>query len=346
MRIKIVVSIVLIVAVLMAFIPNSEESLIPTSWPKPVYDFTKNEPSIAKINLGRVLFYDPILSQNNTISCASCHLQYTAFTHIDHALSHGINDKIGTRNSPTLINLAWNKSFMWDGAVNHLDMQALAPIAHPAEMGNSIEHVVSTIQQDIYYKALCYKAYQDSTITGERILKALSSFELTLISADAKYDSVMRNQSVFTVQEANGYSLFKQHCVSCHTEPLFTNGLYENNGLPEDSLLADKGRMRITNDSNDIHFFKVPTLRNIEYSYPYMHDGRFKKLSDVLTHYTSGIEHYPNLSAPLRQPINLTSNEKVDIIAFLLTLSDRHFLFNKNYSYIRKDHPSILQSKD
>ncbi|MEI6312857.1 MAG: cytochrome c peroxidase [Bacteroidota bacterium] len=346
MRIKVIVSIFFIVAILMAFIPYQIKSLIPSNWPKPVYDFTKNEPSIAKINLGRVLFYDPILSQNNTISCASCHLQYTAFTHIDHALSHGINDKIGTRNSPTLINLAWNKSFMWDGAVNHLDMQALAPIAHPAEMGSSIDAVVTTIQQDIYYKALCFNAYQDSILTGERILKALSSFELTFISADAKYDSVMRNQAVFTAQEANGYLLFKQYCASCHTEPLFTNGLFENNGLREDSLLTDKGRMRITNDSTDLHKFKVPTLRNIEYSYPYMHDGRFKKLGEVLTHYTSGIDYYPNLSAPLNKPIILNSNEKVDMIAFLLTLSDRHFLFNKNYGYIRKDNSSMLQSKD
>jgi len=306
---------------------------VPKSWPKPHYDFTKNPLSTSKIELGRVLFYDPILSKNNTISCASCHSQYTAFTHVDHSLSHGIDDRIGTRNSPTLMNLAWHSSFMWDGAINHLDMQALAPISHPDEMGEKIETVVPKLQASKNYRSLFYKAFGDSVITGQHTLKALSQFMLTLVSANSKYDSVMRKQTQFTVQEKNGYVLFQKNCASCHAEPLFTNLQFENNGLALDTTLNDYGRMKITKNKNDSLKFKVPTLRNIEFSYPYMHDGRFKRLSDVLKHYTTGVQHGKTLAKQLEQPILLSSNQRVDLTAFLLTLTDREFLFNPKYSF-------------
>ncbi len=305
----------------------------PKNWPKPIYDFSKNPFTEEKIELGRALFYDPILSADNTISCASCHSQYSAFTHIDHPLSHGIGDSIGSRNSPALMNLAWQKSFMWDGAINHLDMQALAPISHPDEMGEKIEHVAGKLQRSALYPSLFLKAFNDSVITGETTLKAISQFMLTLVSSNSKYDSVMRKQTVFTAQEQNGYQLFQKNCNSCHTEPLFTNGLFENNGLTVDATLNDFGRMKITQNSDDSLKFKVPTLRNIEFSYPYMHDGRFKKLGDVLKHYTSGIHQSKTLAKQLQNPIILSSNERVDIIAFLLTLSDKEFLFNPAFSY-------------
>lgn len=306
---------------------------IPQNWPKPVYDFSKNPLTEEKIELGRALFYDPILSADNTISCANCHSQYSAFTHIDHALSHGIGDSIGTRNSPALMNLAWQNSFMWDGAINHLDMQALAPISHPNEMGEKIEHVPGKLQRSALYPSLFFKAFNDSVITGETTLKAIAQFMLTIVSANSKYDSVMSKQAAFTTQEQNGYQLFQKNCNSCHAEPLFTNGLFENNGLSLDTTLNDFGRMKITQNSDDSLKFKVPTLRNIEFSYPYMHDGRFKKLSDVLKHYTSGIHQSKTLAKQLQKPIILSSNERVDIIAFLLTLSDKEFLFNPAFSY-------------
>lgn len=327
-------------------VQESHPFQVPNNWPTPNYPLTNHSLTDQKIYLGRVLFYDPILSKDQTISCASCHLQYNAFTHVDHALSHGIDDQVGTRNSPTLINLAWNKSFMWDGAINHIDVQALAPITHPAEMGFSIDSVIIRLQQSARYKKLFFEAYHDTVITGEKFLKAMAAFELILISSDSKFDSVMRNQSVFTLQEANGYKLFKQHCASCHTEPLFTNLNYENNGLQVDSQLLDIGRYRISNDSNDIYKFKVPTLRNIEFSYPYMHDGRFKTLSEVLNHYTSSIYPYQNLASTLKNKIELNSNEKVDIIAFLLTLTDKHFLFNTNYSYPKESNKNQLHEKN
>ncbi len=309
---------------------------IPPNWSLPIYDFNKNPLSKEKIELGRNLFYDPILSRNNTISCGSCHSPYNAFTHVDHALSHGIDDKIGTRNSPALMNLAWQPIFMWDGAVNHLDVQALAPIHNPDEMGESIESVVKKLQNSPRYISLFYKAYGDSIITGEYTLKALSQFMLTLVSANSKYDKVQKHQAEFTIQEQKGYSLFKQHCASCHQEPLFTTQQFANNGLLPDPELRDVGRMGITHNPKDSLLFKIPTLRNIEFSYPYMHDGRFKTLSQVLQHYNQGIHRSPTLSQHLSQPKQLSSDEKVDIIAFLLTLSDREFLFNPEFSFPRK----------
>jgi cytochrome c peroxidase len=165
---------------------------VPPHWPKPSYDFRKNPLNAQKVELGRSLFYDPLLSKNNQISCASCHSPFTAFTHVDHDLSHGIDDRIGTRNSPALMNLAWHTSFMWDGAINHLDMQALAPISHPDEMGENIESVVKKLQHTKSYPSLFQHAFGDSVITGEHTLKAISQFMLTLVSSNSKYDSVMR----------------------------------------------------------------------------------------------------------------------------------------------------------
>lgn len=233
------------------------------------------------------------------------------------------------------MNLAWQPLFMWDGAINHLDVQALAPISHPAEMDEKIEHVVAKLQSSPIYPALFFKAWGDSSITGERTLKSISQFMLTLVCANTKYDKVMRKETEFTEQEKNGYALFQKNCASCHQEPLFSNFAFANNGLPPDSTLNDIGRMKITLDSADARKFKVPTLRNVEFSYPYMHDGRFKKLRDVINHYTSGIQNSPTLTAELRQPIVLTPNEKVDLIAFLLTLTDKDFLFNTDFSYPR-----------
>ena len=274
-----------------------------------------------------------MLSRNNSISCASCHSPYNAFTHVDHALSHGIEDKIGTRNSPALMNLAWNTLFMWDGAVNNIEVQALAPMHNKIEMDETIEHVVTKLQTSTIYPSLFRKAFGDSIVTGEHTLRAIGQFMLTLVSANAKYDSVMRHQSKFNAQEENGYRLFKTHCAACHTEPLFTNHSFENNGLPIDIALNDLGRIRITQNPTDSLKFKVPTLRNIEFSYPYMHDGRFKTLTAVLKHYTSGIQKSNTLSPKLEQPIVLSANEQVDLTAFLLTLSDKSFLFNPNFVY-------------
>jgi cytochrome c peroxidase len=148
----------------------------PERWPEPVYDFKKKPLAAKKIELGRMLFYDPILSRDSTISCASCHSQYTAFTHTDHDLSHGIEGRIGTRNSPALMNLAWGSSFMWDGSIAHIDEQALAPISNPLEMDEKIEHVVHKLQMSKKYPSMFNRAYGDTVVDKERILGALSQF--------------------------------------------------------------------------------------------------------------------------------------------------------------------------
>lgn len=320
-----------------AFIVQRELFFIPKGWPEPKYDFKHNKLSEAGIYLGRVLFYDPVLSKDNTISCSSCHSPYSAFTHVDHALSHGIRDSIGTRNSPALMNLAWQKKFMWDGAIHHLDVQALAPISHPAEMGNSIETVIQTLTGSNRYKQLFYKAYGDSLVSGERLLKAISQFMLTLISANSKYDQVMNNKAEFTEQESKGYELFKKKCSTCHKEPLFSTYEFANNGLPVDTQLNDFGRIRITHMKGDSLLFKIPSLRNIEYTYPYMHDGRFKTLLEVLNHYSEGIHQSPTLAPELKHGISLSKNEKVELIAFMLTLSDKEFVFNSNHGFPRPE---------
>lgn len=309
---------------------------IPSNWPSPIYNFKKNPLNKAKVELGRQLFYETLLSKDTSISCSSCHSQYTAFTHVDHDLSHGINDRIGTRNSPSLMNLAWATSFMWDGAVNHLDMQALAPISHPDEMGDDLLNVIQKLQASTKYPRLFAKAFGDSIITGEHLLKAIAQFELILVSANAKYDKVMRKEAVFTEQETKGYHLFKQHCNACHQEPLFTTNHFANNGLEIDSSLNDLGRMGVTKAAKDAQLFKIPTLRNVEFSYPYMHDGRFEELSEVLKHYVEGIQDSKTLSRFLIGGIPLKHEEQIDIIAFLLTLTDKEFLFNPNFSFPRK----------
>ena len=308
----------------------------PENWPKPLYDFEKSPLSKEGVALGRKLFYDPILSADSSISCSNCHLVYTAFTHVDHQLSHGIGDSIGTRNSPALMNLAWSKHFMWDGAVNHLDVQALAPITHPAEMGETLPNVIVKLQRSSDYPQLFRTVFGDSVITGQHLLKALAQFQLTLVSSHSKYDKFKAGEVEFTEQEMRGYELFKGNCASCHKEPLFTNGEFANSGLPMDTTLNDLGRMKITNLASDSLLFKVPTLRNIEFSYPYMHDGRFKTIREVLNHYDSGIVHSNTLAIELEDGMPLSSTEKVDLTAFLLTLTDKEFLFNPDFAFPRK----------
>jgi cytochrome c peroxidase len=290
---------IVVTLVFSAFVGKEPLFEVPQNWPKPKYDFRKNPLTENKVLLGRTLFYDPLLSKDNIISCASCHSPFSAFTHIDHPLSHGIHDSIGTRNSPALMNLAWQNLFMWDGAVNNLDMQALATLSHPAELGSSIQELIQKLNASKLYKQLFLTAYGDSVATGETALKAISQFMLTLVSANSKYDRVKNGKESFNTQELNGYKLFQQSCATCHQEPLFTTNEFANHGLEVDSLLNDVGRIKVTLNTADSLKFKIPTLRNIEYSYPYMHDGRFKKLSQVLNHYTNGLHQSKTIAHEL-----------------------------------------------
>lgn len=313
---------------------ESEELIYPDYFPVPEYDFSKNPLSSEKIALGKALFYDPILSKDETVSCASCHSSYNAFAHTDHDLSHGIRDQIGTRNAPALFNLAWQATFMWDGAIAHLDMQALAPITHPKEMDEDIVSVVQKLQKHDRYPSVFYKAFEDSTITGAHLLKALSQFQLTLVSANAKYDQVQKGQAQFSEQEQRGYLIFQKECSTCHTEPLFSNYSFANNALPVDTTLNDFGKGMLTRQNQDSLRFKIPSLRNLKYSYPYMHDGRFRKLNQVLDHYTK-LSEEEIAQSDLEKPIVLSVKEKIDLQAFLLTLNDDEFVFNPQHQFPR-----------
>ena len=306
---------------------------IPKYFPKPVYDFKKNILSEEGFQLGRQLFYDPILSKDNTISCASCHLQQTGFTHVDHDLSHGIDGKIGTRNAISLQNLAWSKNFMWDGGVNHLDMQALAPITSEIEMNETLENVVAKLQNSKKYPELFNEAFGTKKISGQLTLKAIAQFVVSLVSINSKYDKVIRKEEKFSEMEQKGYDLFKANCASCHQEPLFTNNSFENNGLSLDETLHDFGRMKITRKSEDSLRFKVPTLRNVQFTFPYMHDGRLKTLNEVIKHYNSNIQNSKTLSKNLQKPMNLSDDERTEIVVFLKTLTDKDFLFNPRFFY-------------
>jgi cytochrome c peroxidase len=304
---------------------------IPNLWPKPYYNFAQNPPTVEGFELGRKLFYDPILSRDSTISCASCHFQATGFAHVDHELSHGIEGKVGNRNALALQNLIWSDNFMWDGGVNHLDVQALNPITNPLEMDETMGNVIRKLQQHESYPELFNKAFGTSKITGQLLLKALSQFVIQLNSCNAKYDKVMRKEAAFSVQEENGYRLFTTHCSSCHQEPLFNSTTFENNGLPLDPYLNDLGRMKITGNPTDSLRFKVPSLRNCQFTAPYMHDGRFRSLTAVIKHYNQLIVN-KNTSQKLRVPMKLSDNDRVDLVAFLKTLTDIEFLFNPKFS--------------
>ena len=315
--------------------PFYEDFFVPKGWPKPVYDFKKNQLTSEGFELGRALFYDPILSRDSTISCASCHLHYTGFAHTDHALSHGIEGRAGTRNAPSLVNLAWTKSFHWDGGVVGLDVQPINPITNALEMDNSLLNVLKSLKKSKKYSLLFYKAFGDSIPSTKLLMKALAQFTVSLVSSNSKYDKVMRHEKdiFFTVQEENGSQLFKRNCESCHREPLLTNDNFADNGLPMDKDYKDYGRVNITQNPKDSFNFKVPTLRNIEFTYPYMHDGRFMKLREVINFYTDGKIKRKTLAKELQKPIILNENEKKDLIAFLKTLTDKEFLFNPKFSF-------------
>lgn len=306
----------------------------PAGWPKPPYEFAKHPQTEAGFALGRALFYEPMLSLDSSTSCASCHTPQTAFAHVDHALSHGIQGRIGTRNAPALMNLAWSTSYHWDGGVHHLEVQPLNPLTHPAEMGNSLPVVLQRLQDSHRYRLKFFRAFGDSVITGQRLLQALAQFTVGLQSYRSRYDRYTRQESgaTLTTQELNGLALFRKNCASCHPEPLFTDYSFARI-LEPDAELLDLGRYAITRIPADSFAFRVPSLRNVAFTYPYMHDGRFSKLRQVLDFYTDTTPSRRPTDPRLVRPLRLTASEKKDVIAFLLTLSDTAFLFDKRYAY-------------
>lgn len=310
----------------------------PSYFPNKVYDLSSNPVTSAGFQLGKSLFYDGILSRNGTIACGTCHQQAAAFTHHGHDLSHGIDDRIGARNAPAIQNLAWTKAFFWDGGVPHLDLFPIAPIENPVEMDEKLPNVLRKLREskNPNYPELFKKAFGSPDITTERFSKALSQFMLLMVSNNSRYDIYLRGATnALTSTEKEGLTIFKQKCSSCHTGELFTDQSYRNNGLSTDRNL-DQGRFNITQNPEDRYKFKVPSLRNIGYTAPYMHDGRFTSLEQVLDHYSKNIKQTPNLDGLLQQDgklgIALTEEEKQKVIAFLKTLSDEQFVQDTRFS--------------
>lgn len=292
----------------------------PGYFPAPVYNFENNLQSYARFKLGRSLFYDPLLSSDGTVSCATCHAQSHAFAGHNTPLSAGVNGALGTRNSPAIFNMAWSPAFMWDGGINHIEVMPIAPLTNPVEMNETLGNIVFKLQQSDKYRKLFKEAYGSEEVTDQKVLKAFSQYMAMIISNNSKYDQVKRGEATFTEAEQQGYLLFQQKCSQCHTEPLFTDHSYRNNGL--DLAFSDEGRFLITQTESDKGKFKVPSLRNVALTYPYMHDGRFFTLNDVLNHYSNGIQHASTLDPSLENGIPLPGNEKSLLIAFLKTLSD------------------------
>lgn len=285
-------------------------------WPAPIQKNSKYS-STASFELGRALFYEPLLSADSSISCSSCHLSYTAFAHVDHPTSHGIQSHIGRRNAPGLFNLAWRAHFHWDGGVKSLTGQAINPLTHPDEMGNSLEEILARLQKNDTYRSAFEAVYHQEEIQTWMLLDALQQFSISLVSKESFYDKVSREHASFSEQQQKGFALFEQHCNHCHTAPLFFSNRFESNGIQIDS--TDLGRFEITGSEADKGKFRVPTLRNISHSFPYMHDGRFKSLKEVMAHYG--------------QQLQLNDNQQKDLIAFLKTLTDTTFLMNPQFQY-------------
>lgn len=306
--------------------PGENLLVYPSHFPAPHYNFENNPFTYEGFLLGKKLFYDPILSINNTISCGTCHAPNHAFADHNSSISFGVFGRQGIRNSPTIFNALWNTSFMWDGGVNHIELSGLPAITDENEMAETMTNVIAKLQSDNEYPNLFKRVFGEINITDQKVFYALTQFMGPLISANSKYDKYVTGKTNLTETEMAGLQIFNTSCSNCHQEPLFTNYTFRNNGL--DSDFTDLGRARITLDPNDEGKFKVPTLRNIELTYPYMHDGRFNTLDQVIDHYSTGIVASATLDPLLQNGFNFTTQEKAQLKAFLLTLTDNELIGN------------------
>jgi len=273
-----------------------------------------------RIALGERLFFDPLLSRDQTISCGSCHLPELAFSD-GAATSTGVEGRIGLRNSPSLLNVAYRPVLFWDGGALFLEGQALVPIEDEREMDVSIDTVLARLRADASYAAQFEEAFDGDDPTVQTLTYALAAFQRTIVSAPTRLDRFRSGDaSSLTAMEQRGLELFDLHCQACHAGPLLTSDGYQNNGTSVTD--ADPGRERITHDGTDRGRFKVPSLRGAAGTAPYFHDGRFATLDDVVDHYDQGGDGTPGQSPNVR-PLRLTESERSALVAFLNTLDDQ-----------------------
>lgn len=303
---------------------------IPRGFPEPVYSFKNNERDKDVFELGRELFYDPIFSLDSSISCGSCHIQAHAFSDTTQ-LSLGVHERIGKRNSPALFNLVWNSSFMWDGGINHIEVMPLAPITDSSEMAMPVRRVNDRLNANPHYRSRFKQVMQSDSISDRQYLLALSQFIGSLISDNSPYDQYQAGDTnALSSESLKGLELFKVTCAKCHSFPLFTDFSFRSNG----TFIAGKdlGRATITELVSDYGLFKVPSLRNIALTGPYMHDGRFESLEEVLDHYRFGINGREDLDPTLAEGVVLTDEEAAQIIQFLHDLTDISFIQQPYFS--------------
>ena len=293
------------------------------------------------VALGKKLFFDSILSGDGTQSCASCHKPKKAFTD-QQQLSLGVQGKFGKRNAMPLFNLAWNfdERFAWDGKEFGLEKQALEPVSNPIEMHANWKKVTERLQQNAAYPNLFFQAFGTSKIDSILVTQAIAQFERTLISGNSKFDQFLREETTLTAEEQNGFNVFmdeaKGDCFHCHgsnNNPLWTDNKFHNNGL--DATFLDLGLGEVTGNPNDNGKFKTPSIRNLVFTAPYMHDGRFTTLEEVINHYSEGLKKSATID-PLMKNINkggvqLSTQDKTDLKAFLLALSDYDFNSNRAF---------------
>lgn len=326
--------------------PQAYDLVYPDHFPTMVIP-TDNPMTQEGVELGRRLFFDPVLSLDSTQSCSLCHLQAGSFTD-NLSVSTGVDGIAGHRSSMSLLNIGFaTNGLFWDGRVETLEEQALLPVEDPIELHNMWPNVIQKLKSHTDYPQRFRKAFginKSSEIDRELAVKAIAQFERSLVSSgNSKYDKVISGVSVFTDEELRGFDIFfdieldtarHAECGHCHNAPLFTTNEYRNNGLDAVQTLedfADKGLGETTGRIFDNGLFRIPTLRNIEFTAPYMHDGRFETLDEVIDHYITGGFHADNLGAVMR-PLNLTDEDKQNLIAFIKTLADPDFMSNPIYS--------------
>jgi len=295
---------------------------------------SNNPMTIEGVALGEKLFHDKILSGDRMQACASCHLQSAAFSDTNQ-FSTGIDGLIGDRNASTIINAGWNNSNFWDGRVTSLEDQAHDPVVNPIEMNDNWLNVENKLNADDEYPTLFKNVFNIDYIDSNHVVMAIAQFERTLISVNSKFDKYLRGETQLTASELGGYAIFNSEqgdCFHCHGTQMFMDNDFHNNGLDEEPF-SDLGLGKVTNIVSDNGKFKVPTLRNIEFSAPYMHDGRFSNLEEVIEHYNSGGKYSSTIDPLMKKlgvGLQLTNQQKQDLVAFLKTLTDENFLTNTN----------------
>lgn len=318
------------------FIPEISSTLQVGDFPQP----ERNPMSKEGILLGKKLFFDPNLSSNGKVSCGTCHKPNLAFTDGVDLSTKGVSGNELHRHSPPLFNLAWSTAgLFWDGGANDLESLNFGPITHPDEMAADLDDIIAYLRIDKSYTELFAAAFPNDPIQSATISRALAQYTRTLISQTSRYDSWKKGEINLSSLELAGYQVYQKNCSSCHKEGLFTDLAYHNNGLdatyPDPPALEGLylGRFRISFDSLDLGAYKTPSLRNTTLTAPYMHDGRFATLTEVLDHYQSGIKVNQSLAPQLRNGLPLSDEDRNSLIVFLRTLEDE--AFTENHSKIK-----------